>query len=138
MGREAMSKKSSKKLVVEFDVTGLTKAQIAALEGQAVPQGEASDGQGGKRYYKGETEGHPDAPFLGSKVTKRGKRSNLAIAFDVTGFTKSEIGYLASEVEVQAEGNDADLIINGVPQNVVYPSVSVTSKVVEPAQGVLK
>jgi hypothetical protein len=125
-----VSKKNPKKLVVEFDVTDLSKAQIGALEGQAVPQGEASDGQGGKRYYKGETEGHPDAPFLGSKVTKRGKRKILAVEFDVTGFTKSEIGYLASEVEVQAEENDAGLITDGVPQNVVYPSVSVTSKVV--------
>jgi hypothetical protein len=125
-----VSKKNPKKLVVEFDVTDLSKAQIGALEGQAVPQGEASDGQGGKRYYKGETEGHPDAPFLGSKVAKRGKRKILAVEFDVTGFTKSEIGYLASEVEVQAEENDAGLITDGVPQNVVYPSVSVTSKVV--------
>ncbi len=125
-----MSKQTPKKLVVEFDVTGLTKAQISALEGQAIPQGEASDGQGGKRYYKGETEGHPDAAFLGSKVAKHGKRKILAVEFNVTGFTKNEIGYLASEVEVQAEENDAGLIINGVPQNVVYPSVSVTSKVV--------
>jgi len=126
-------KKSPKILVVEFDVTGLSKIQISALEGQAIPQGEPSDGQGGDRYYKGETEGHPDAPFLGSKVSKRGKRKILAVEFNVTGFTKSEIGYLASEVEVQAEANDAGLIINGVPQNVVYPDVSVTSKVVDRA-----
>jgi hypothetical protein len=130
-----VSKTTGKKLVVEFDVTGLTKAQSGALSGDAVAQGEASDGQGGKRYYKGETEGHPDAPFLGSKVTKRGKRKALTIEFDVTDFTKTEIGYLASEVEVQAEGNDdAGLIIKGVPQNVVYPSTSVTSKVVEGAR----
>ena len=125
-----MSKKSPKHLVVEFDVTGLSKAQISALEGQAVPQGEASDGQGGKHYYKGESDGHPDAPFRGSKVTTHGKRKILTVEFDVTGFTKSEIGYLASEVEVQAEENDAGLITDGIPQNVVYPSVSVTSKVV--------
>lgn len=130
-----MSKKTPKKLVVEFDVTALSKAQTSALAGAAIAQGEASDGQGGKRYYKGETEGHPDAPFLNSKVAKRGKRKILAISFDVTGFTKSEIGYLASEVEVQAEGDDdAGLIIKGVPQNVVYPSTSVTSKVVEGAR----
>lgn len=122
----------SKKLVVEFDVTGLSKAQISALEGQAVPQGEPSDGQGGNRYYKGETEGHPNAPFLDSKLTKRRKKKILTVEFDVTGFTKSEIGYLASEVEIQAEGNDdSGLIINGVPQNIVYPSVPVTNKVVE-------
>lgn len=129
-----MSKR--KILVIEFDVTDLSKAQISALEGHAIPQGEESDGQGGKRYYKGETEGHPDAPLLGSKVAKRGKRKVLTVEFDVTGFTKSEIGYLASEVEVQAEGNDAGLIINGVPQNVVYPDVPViTTKVVERAAG---
>jgi hypothetical protein len=131
-----MSKKVPKKLVVTFNVTGLSKAQIGALEGQAVPQGEPSDGQGGDRYEKGESEGgHPNAPFLGSKVVKRGKQKFLDVTFDVTGFTKSEIGYLASEVEVQAEENDAGLIIDGVPQNVVYPSVSVTSKVVEGARG---
>ncbi len=126
-----MSKKTSKTLVVEFDVTGLTKAQIGALAGAAVAQGEASDGQGGKRYYKGETEGHPDAPFLGEAVAARGKKKILVLRFDVTGFNKQEIGYLASEVEVQAEENDAGLIIDGVPQNVVYPSVPVTSKIVE-------
>jgi hypothetical protein len=126
-----MNKKSPKILIVEFDVTGLSKAQISALEGQAIPQGEASDGQGGKHYDKGESEGHPNAPFRGSKVTTRGKRQVLAVEFDVTGFTKREIGYLASEVEVQAEANDAGLIIDGVPQNVVYPDVPVTSKVVE-------
>lgn len=127
-----MSKKT-KTLVVEFVVTDLSKAQIGALEGQAAAQGEASDGEGGKRYFKGETEGHPDAPFLGSKIAKRGKSKILTLRFDITGFTKSEIGYLASEIEVQAEENDAGLIIRGVPQNVVYPSVAVTSKVIEGA-----
>lgn len=127
-----MSKKAPKTLVVEFDVTGLTKAQIGALAGAAIAQGEASDGQGGKRYYKGETEGHPDAPFLGDQVAARGKKKVLVLKFDVTGFNKQEIGYLASEVEVQAEENDdAGLIIDGVPQNVTYPSVPVTSKIVE-------
>jgi hypothetical protein len=126
-----VSRKTSKTLVVEFDVTGLTKAQVGALAGAAVAQGEASDGQGGKRYYKGETGGHPDAPFLGDQVATRGKKKVLVLKFDVTGFNKQEIGYLASEVEVQAEENDAGLIVDGVPQNVVYPSVPVTSKVVE-------
>lgn len=126
-----MSKKPPKTLVVEFDVTGLTKVQVGALAGAAIVQGEASDGQGGKRYYKGETEGHPDAPFLGDQVAARGKKKILVLKFDVTGFNKQEIGYLASEVEVQAEENDAGLIIDGVPQNVVFPSVPVTSKIVD-------
>lgn len=72
-----MSKKSPKTLVVEFDVTGLTKAQIGALAGAAIAQGEPSDGQGGKHYDKGETEGHPNAPFLGDKVVTRGKKKLL-------------------------------------------------------------
>ncbi len=100
------------------------------LQDKLCRKGEPSDGQGGNHYYKGESDGHPNAPFRSSKVTKRGKTKILAIEFDVIGFTKNEIGSLASEVEVQAEENDAGLIINGVPQNVVYPSVSVTSKVV--------
>lgn len=126
-----MSKKSPKKLVVEFDVTDLTKSQIAQLEGEAIAQGEASDGQGGKRYYKGETEGHPDAPFLGSKIIKRGKRKLLAVTFNVTGFTKIEIGYLASETEVQAESSDSEEWSGDSDLNRPgHPDVAVTSKVV--------
>lgn len=126
-----MSKKSKKTLVVEFDVTALTAPQVAALTGAAIAQREASDGQGGKHYDKGETEGHPDAPFLGDQLTPRGKKKLLILKFDVTGFTKQEIGYLASEVEVQAEENDdVELIIDGVAQDGSYPSVPVTSKVV--------
>jgi hypothetical protein len=40
------------------------------------------------------------------------------------------VDVLQGEVLAQAEENDPGLIINGVPQNVVYPSVPVTSKIV--------
>ena len=109
-------KKSKKVLVVEYDVTGLSKDEIGELELEAVVQGEASDGQGGKRY-NGKT-GHPDTPVLNTKVIKRGKRSALVVNFDVTSLTKTEIGYLASEAEVQGERSDG------------HPSVDVTSKIV--------
>lgn len=111
-----MSKKTPKKLVVEYDVTGLSKDQIDELELEARVQGEESDGQGGKRY-DGET-GHPGAMVLGSKVEKRSKRSVLVVEFDVTNLTKNEIGCLASEAEVQSERSDG------------HPNVDVTSRVV--------
>ena len=116
--RSNKSGKSGKRkvLVVEFDVTDLSKDEIGELELEAQVQGEESDGQGGKRYY-GET-GHPDAAVLGTKVVKRGKHKTLVVEFDVTGFTKSEIGYLASEAEVQGEASDG------------HPDVKATSKVV--------
>jgi len=120
-----VSKKNPKHLVVTFDVTGLSKEQVDALSGDAVVQGEASDGAGGKRYHKGETAGHPDVRVLEiSKITKRGKKQSLVITFDVTGLTKSEVGALASEVEVQAEGND--------DSDVAYPGVPVASEVITP------
>lgn len=109
-----MSKKARKTLIVEFDVTPLEDDQIAQLADEAAVQGEASDGQGGKHYRKGETEGHPEAPFIGSNVTKRAQKRVLAVEFDVTGFTKQEIGYLGSAVEVQAEDSDAALIMSKI------------------------
>ena len=111
-----MSKKTGKKLIVEYDVTELTKAEIGELELEAVVQGEESDGQGGKRY-DGKT-GHPSTPVLGSKVVKRGKRSMLVVEYDVANLTKDQAGWLASEAEVQAERSDG------------HPSVNVSSKVV--------
>lgn len=98
---------SRKILVVEFDVTKLSKTALGALELDATAQGEASDGEGGK-HYEGET-GHPDAPLVSSRVTKpaRGQRSLLRVEFDVSGFTKDQIGWLASETEAQAEDYDA-------------------------------
>lgn len=114
-------KRSSKKLVVAYDVTGLSEDEIGELELEAVAQGEASDGHGGKRY-DGKT-GHPDAPVLGAKVVKRGKRSTLVVDFDVTNLTKDQTGWLASEAEVQAEASDG------------HPDVKVTSKVVSQAKG---
>jgi len=92
--------KAAKKLVVEYDVTDLTKEEIGELELEAVAQGEESDGQGGK-HYGGKT-GHPGASVLGSKITKRGKRSALIIEYDVTNLTKDQTGWLASEAEVQS------------------------------------
>jgi len=118
---QSMSKRCTK-LEVSFDVTSLSKTEIGALEGEAVAQGEASDGQGGKRYYKGKP-GHPDASLLDSKIVKRGETKRggatlLVLTFDVTGFTKDEIGYLASEVEVQAEESDE------------HPSVTVRTRLI--------
>jgi len=111
-------------LAVTYDITGLAEDQIGALESEATVQGEASDGQGGKRY-NGKT-GHPDVPVLGAKVVAGTKKSagrtwretKLVVEYDVSGLTKTEIGYLASEAEVQAEESDE------------HPSVAVTSKVV--------
>jgi len=99
------AKKSSQKiLVVTFDVTGFSKAEIDSLEIEAVVQGEESDGQGGK-YYDGRT-GWPDTPVLGSGVTKRGKSTLLSVKFDVTRLTKEQIDWLASGVVVQGEASD--------------------------------
>ena len=115
--RRSSGKSGKRKvLVVEFDVTDLSKDEIGELELETVVQGEESDGQGGKRYY-GET-GHPDAAVLGTKAMKRGKHKTLVVEFAVTGFTKSEIGYLASEAEVQGEASDG------------HPDANATSKVV--------
>ena len=90
-----MSKPKPQSLLVEFDVTDLTKDEIGALTLEAVVQGEASDGQGGKRYHG--TTGHPDAAVLGTQTVQRGTRSILVVEFDVTRLSKIEIGYLASE-----------------------------------------
>lgn len=123
-----MSKKSPKKLVIEYDVTDLGATQIKELTLEAVVQGEASDGKGGKRY-NGKT-GHPDTPVLGTRVVEHSRsaadrrydqpdrRSTLVVEFDVTGLTKDQIGWLASEAVVQAERSDG------------HPGVTATSKVV--------
>lgn len=118
MLQDTQMTKHPKKLVVEYDVTGLDADEVGDLELEATAQGEASDGMGGKRY-DGVT-GHPDTPVIGSRVTKIGKRSVLVVEYDVSGLTKIEIAYLASEAEVQSERS------NG------HPSVDVTSRVVVP------
>ena len=110
-----MSKKTPKKLVVEFDVTHLTTDEICELELGAVVQAEESDGQGGK-HYNGLT-GHPSVPVLGSKILKTGGGGRLVVEFDITGLTKDQTGWLASETEAQAENSGG------------HPDVEVTSKV---------
>jgi hypothetical protein len=113
-----------KKLVVEYDVTGLSEDQIDSLAGYAVAQGEASD-------YDEEfgSVNYPDVRVT-SRVTGRGKRKRLVVAYDVAALSEDQIDSLAGAAIAQAEANDAGLIINGVPQNVQYPDVPVTSKVV--------
>ena len=111
-----MSKtKRPKTLAIEFDVTGLSKNEINELENEAVVQGEETDGQGGK-HYDGIT-GYPDTPVLGAKVIKRGKKSLLAVTFDVAHLTRSQLDWLASQVMVQGEASDG------------HPDVNATSKV---------
>ena len=109
-----------KQLVVEYDVTGLSEDQIDSLTGYAVAQGEESD------TYD---VGHPDVKVT-SRVLGRGKRKLLVVGFDLTGLSDDQVGVLRGEAVAQAEANDAGLIIDGVPQNVVYPDVPVTSKIV--------
>lgn len=104
-----MSSKPPKKLVVEFNVTGLSPEQIASLEAAASAQGEASDGSGGKHYEKG-GPGHPDALSVTPKIIHRGRGKYLSIEFDVTGFTKMEIDYLATEAGIQAEADEDDFV----------------------------
>ncbi len=113
-----MSKrKKPRRLVVKFDVTGLGANQIAALQADVTAQAEASDGHGGGRY-EGKT-GHPDVPVLGAKVVAGSKEIvQLVVEYDVSGLTKIEIGYLASEAEVQAEASEE------------HPDVAVVSKIV--------
>jgi hypothetical protein len=108
--------KTPKKLVVEFDVTPLSKGEIDELSLEVAVQGEESDGQGGK-HYDGET-GHPSVSVIGSKVLKSAGRLRLVVEFDVTGLTKDQIGWLASEAEVQAERSEG------------HPDIGVSSKVV--------
>lgn len=115
-----MSKKTSKTLTVEFDVTGFSKAQAEALEIEAVVQGEESDGQGGK-HYDGKT-GWPDTPVLGSAITRRGKRKILAVKFDATGLTKKEIDWLASGVVVQGEASDGHPDVHSSTSKVIARS----------------
>ena len=98
-------KRPRKILVVEYDVTDLSKDEIGSLELEAVAQGEASDGQGGKRYAG--TTGHPDVPITSTAIVKSPrKRSILVVQYNVTNLTKNEIGWLASEAVVQGEGSD--------------------------------
>lgn len=128
-----MSNKHRKKLVVTYNVTDLSKAEIGQLELEARVQGEASDGMGGKRY-DGKT-GHPDVPVLDTRVVKRGKKQYLEVEFDVTGLTKAAIGYLASEAEVQAEQSDAEEWGDDPSSDSPgHPDVDVTSKVVSRAK----
>ena len=114
-------RKPRKILVVEFDVTALSKHEIGALELEAVAQGEASDGQGGKRYA-GST-GHPDVPIISTAVVKSPKnRAILSVQYNVTNLTKNEIGWLASEAVVQGEASDG------------HPDVNATTKLITRAR----
>lgn len=124
-GHAARKKKTSKKskgkqLVVEFDVAGLSNDQIDSLLGYAVAQGEESD------TYD---VGHPGVDVT-SDVVGRGKHKKLVVKYAIEGLSDDQVDVLQGEVLAQAEENDPGLIINGVPQNVVYPSVPVTSKIV--------
>lgn len=104
-------RKPRKILVVEYDVTDLSKHEIGALELEAVAQGEASDGQGGKRYEG--TTGHPDVPIISAAVVKSPKkRTILSVQYNVTNLTKNEIGWLASEAVVQGEASDGHSDVN--------------------------
>ncbi|HSX23028.1 MAG TPA: hypothetical protein VLE97_09665 [Gaiellaceae bacterium] len=116
--------RAGKKLVVEYGVTGLSEDQIDSLAGYATAQGEASD-------YD-EEFGAVNYPDVGvtSRVAGRGKGKRLVVTYDVVGLSEDQIDSLAGAAIAQAEANDAGLIINGVPQNVQYPDVPVTSKVV--------
>jgi hypothetical protein len=116
----AAKKAAGKQLVVEYDVMGLSEDQIDALTGYAVAQGEESD------TYD---VGHPSVEVT-SSVVGRGKRKKLVVKYDLAGLSKDQIDVLQGEAIVQGEANDAGLIINGVPQNIVYPDVPVTSKIV--------
>ena len=111
---------SGKLLVVEYDVTGLSEDQIDMLTGYTVVQGEESD------TYD---VGHPGVKVT-SQVLKRGRRKLLVVGYDLTGLSEDQIDALTGEALAQAEQNDPGLIIDGVPQNVVYPSVPVTSKII--------
>lgn len=117
-GRTKMS--AGKQLVVEYDVTGLSDDQIDSLTGYAVAQGEESD------TYD---VGHPGVEVT-SSVVGRGKRKKLVVKYALAGLSNDQIDVLRGEALAQAEANDAGLIINGVPQNVVYPDVPVSSKIV--------
>lgn len=119
-GHAALKKAAGKQLVVEYDVTGLSKAQINELTVHAVVQGEESD------TYD---VGHPDVKVT-SRVLARGKRKFLVVDYDLTGLSEDQVGVLRGEAVAQAEANDSGLIIDGVPQNVVYPDVPVTSRIV--------
>ena len=104
-------RKPPKKLVVEFDVSSLSKDQIDDLAGEATAQGEESDGQGGKRYsgVPGRP-GHPSVQVIGTKTTRDGR---LAVEFDVTGLSKDQINWLAAEVLVQGESSEGHPAVAG-------------------------
>ena len=120
--RHAVRKKPAghKQLVVEYGVAGLSNDQIGSLEGYAVAQGEESD------TYD---VGHPDVQVT-SSVVGRGKDKKLVVKYDITGLSEDQVDVLQGEAIAQGEANDPGLIINGVPQNIVYPDVPVTSKIV--------
>jgi hypothetical protein len=122
--KRAGKKPAGKKLVVEYDVAGLSEDQIDSLTGYAVAQGEASDFDedfGGVNY--------PDVKVT-SRVAGRGERKRLVVEYDVTDLSEDQVDVLTGAAIAQAEANDPGLIIDGVPQNVVYPDVPVTSKIV--------
>ena len=117
----ARKKSSGNQLVVEYDVTGLSRAQIDELAGHALAQAEASD-------YGQDEDNHPSVKVT-SRIDKRGKRKHLVVTYNVTGLSDREIGVLEGEAIAQAEENDPGLITNGVPMFTVYPTVPVTSKI---------
>jgi hypothetical protein len=124
--RKGSQKKTDapKKLVVEYDVAGLSKAQVDSLTGYAVAQGEASD-------YD-EEFGAVNYPDVGvtSRVSGRGKQKRLVVTYDVRGLSEDQVDSLAGAAIAQGEANDGGLFIGGVPDHVQYPDVAVTSKVV--------
>lgn len=122
--RKPARTKRGKKLVVEYAVAGLSNAQIDSLTGYAVAQGEASD-------YDEEfgAVNYPDVAVT-SRVAGRGKQKRLVVTYDVRGLSEDQVDSLAGAAIAQGEANDAGLIIGGVPQNVQYPDVAVTSKVI--------
>jgi hypothetical protein len=109
----AKARKAPMKLVIEFDVTGLSEGEIEALARRAVAPSEESDGQGGKRY-SGVT-GHPSVSVLGCEFLKGCNSPRLVVEFDVTGLTKDQIGGLAREAEVQAESSAIGVSLKVVP-----------------------
>ena len=120
----AARKNAGKKLVVEYDVSGLSKAEIGSLENHALAQAEASD-------YDEEfgAVNYPDVRVT-SRVVGRGKRKRLVVEYAVAGLPEDQIDSLTGAAYAQAEGADGDLWIDGEPTVTPYPDVPVTSKIV--------
>ena len=85
IGTKVVKRGKRSVLIVESNVTDLTKGEIDYLAGDI---------------------GHPDVAVIGTKVVKHGKRSVLIVEFDITGLTEGEIDYLASEAAVRGEASN--------------------------------